>query len=89
MHRLGFIDAHRKNLNVSAAMQQMKDEYFFATAKSSAGFSQRGGSLGKFSHRQKHEDRADARRRKDEDRYDARWMKDEDRANAWQRKDEL
>ena len=90
MHRLGFIDAHRKNLNVSAAMQQMKDEYFFATAKSSAGFSQRGGSLGKFSHRwRKDEDRADTRRRKDEDRDDAWWMKDEDRSDAGRRKDEL
>jgi len=43
----------------------MKDEYFFATAKSSAGFSQRGGSLGKFAHRwRKDEDQVDAQRRK-------------------------
>ena len=89
MHRLGFIDAHWKNMNVSAAMQQMRDEYFFATVKSSAGFSQRGGSLGKFAHRwRKDEDRADAERRKDEYRDEVRWMKDEDRADARRRKDE-
>ena len=90
MHRLGFVDTHRKNMKVSATMQQMKDKYFSATAKSSAGFCQRGDSLGKFAHRwRKDEDRADTRQRKDEDRADARWRKDEDQADARRRKDDV